>query len=118
MLLHHIFTPDDNNTFPYSYHVLYVGIEAVYCLSVNDKFVMKAWGAATKDCAAKGIKLVADGNGEVAEAMGLSKDYSLYGMGKRSVRFAAIVVDGVISNLEVDDGPLLNSSAEHVLTLL
>lgn len=99
-------------------HNIYLGVEAVYCLSVNDKFVMKAWGAATKDCAAKGIKLVADGNGEVAEAMGLSKDYSLYGMGKRSVRFAAIVVDGVISNLGVDDGPLLNSSAEHVLTLL
>lgn len=90
----------------------------MYCLSVNDKFVMKAWGNATKDCAAKGIKLVADGNGSVAEGLGLLKDFSQYNLGKRSARFAAVVVDGVISQLEVDEGPLLNSSAEHILTLL
>ena len=87
-------------------------------MSVNDKFVMKAWGTAIKDCAAKGISMVADGNGAATEAMGLLKDYSKFNMGKRSARFAAIVVEGVITHIEVDDGPLLKSSAEHILTLL
>ena len=90
------------------------GIDDVVCLSVNDAFVMGAWGEQQK---AKGkVRMLADGNGELTRALGLGVDASGYGMGQRSQRYAMIVEDGRVKELLVEPGPGLNvSSAESVL---
>jgi glutaredoxin/glutathione-dependent peroxiredoxin len=90
------------------------GVDEIICLSVNDAFVMGAWGNANN---AKGkVRMLADGNGEFTKAMGLSLDASGFGMGQRSQRYAMIVQDGKIKELLVEPGPGLNvSSAESVL---
>lgn len=94
------------------------GVDAIYCISVNDKYVMKSWGLSTADFTKSGIKMVADGNGDLAKALGLSKDASGGRMGMRSTRFAAIVERGVLKAIEVDEKGLDKSSAETILTLL
>lgn len=94
------------------------GVDAIYCLSVNDRFVMKAWGLATDGCAKNGIKLVADGNGDLTTALGLSKDSTGSRMGKRCMRFAAIVEKGVLKSLFIDEKGLEKSSAENILAEL
>lgn len=94
------------------------GVEDVYCLSVNDKFVMRAWAENTEGCAESGVKLVADGNGAFTEAMGLVKDATGGRMGKRCMRFAAIVENGKVSKINVDQKGLDGSSAESMLSLL
>jgi peroxiredoxin len=92
------------------------GIDQVVCTSVNDAFVMKAWG---DSAGAEGIVMLADGNGELAEAMGLSMDGSAYGMGKRSQRYAAVIDDGKVERLDVEEGGAFEvSSAEHLLSVL
>jgi peroxiredoxin len=92
------------------------GVDAVACMSVNDVFVMHAWGKSTN---AKGIDMLADGNGEFAEALGLELDGSAFGMGKRAQRFALIAEDGVVSHLMVEaPGEFRVSSAESVLAAL
>jgi len=90
------------------------GVDEIVCLSVNDAFVMGAWGSANN---AKGkVRMLADGNGEFTKAMGLSLDASGFGMGQRSQRYAMIVQDGKVKDLLVEPGPGLNvSSAESVL---
>ena len=90
------------------------GADEVVCLSVNDAFVMGAWGDQQK---AKGkVRMVADGNGELTNALGLGVDASGYGMGQRSKRYAMIVDDGKVKELLVEPGGGLNvSSAESVL---
>jgi peroxiredoxin len=90
------------------------GIDSVVCVSVNDAFVMDSWG---KDRGAGDrIVMLADGNGEFTEAMGLVLDASGFGMGKRSQRYAAIVDDGVVKELCVDaPGKFEVSSAEAML---
>ena len=90
------------------------GVDEVVCLSVNDAFVMGAWGDQQK---AKGkVRMVADGNGELTNALGLGVDASGYGMGQRSKRYAMIVDDGKVTELLVEPGGGLNvSSAESVL---
>jgi len=90
------------------------GADEVVCLSVNDAFVMGAWGEQQK---AKGkVRMVADGNGELTNALGLGVDASGYGMGQRSKRYAMIVDDGKVKELLVEPGGGLNvSSAESVL---
>ena len=90
------------------------GVDEIVCLSVNDAFVMGAWGNANN---AKGkVRMLADGNGEFTKAMGLSLDASGFGMGTRSQRYAMIVKDGKVQELLVEPGPGLNvSSAESVL---
>lgn len=57
------------------------GVDAIYCISVNDKYVMKAWGLSTLDFTKSGIKLVADGNCELTNAMNIKRDYSDYKLG-------------------------------------
>ena len=90
------------------------GVDDVVCVSVNDAFVMGAWGDQQR---AKGkVRMLADGNGELTKALGLGVDASGYGMGQRSQRYAMIVDDGKVTELLVEPGPGLNvSSAESVL---
>jgi glutaredoxin/glutathione-dependent peroxiredoxin len=94
------------------------GIEDIYCLSVNDRFVMRAWAEATPGCVASGIKLVADGSGQLTAALGLTKDATASRMGIRSLRYAAVIERGVITVLNVDEKGLAQSSAETILSLL
>jgi len=93
------------------------GVDEIACLSVNDAFVMGAWGDAQ---GAKGkVRLLADGNGEFTKAIGLTLDASGFGMGLRSQRYAMVVKDGKVQELLVEPGPGLNvSSAESVLSKL
>ena len=71
------------------------GAEKVVCVSVNDPFVMGAWGQDQN--VGDTVVMLADGNGELAEAMGLTMDGSGFGLGPRSQRFAAIIDDGVVT---------------------
>jgi len=92
------------------------GVQEIVCLSVNDAFVMGAWG---KDQGAAGkVRMVADGNGEFTKAIGLELDASGFGMGKRSKRYAMIVKDGKVEAVLVDESGLKESSAESVLAKL
>lgn len=92
------------------------GIDAVICISVNDAFVMGAWGKAQN---AEHLQMVADGNAEFASALGLTMDASAWGMGTRSKRYAMIVNDGTVEALQIDeDGGVNLSSAENILSLL
>ncbi len=93
------------------------GAEKVVCVSVNDPFVMGAWGQDQN--VGDSVVMLADGNGELAEAMGLTMDGTGFGLGKRSQRFAAILDDGIVSWIAVEPAPGLNvSSAEEVLAAL
>ena len=92
------------------------GVDDVVCLSVNDAFVMDAWGKAQN---AEAIHMVADGSGEFAKAAGLELDLVSRGLGMRSQRYAMVVEDGVVTHLHVDEPAKLDkSSAESVLELL
>ena len=93
------------------------GIDEIACVSVNDAFVMGAWG---KDQHSDGkVRMLADGNGDFTKAMGLEMDGSRFGMGKRSQRYAMIVDNGVVKELNVEEPGAFNvSSAEHVLKQL
>ncbi len=93
------------------------GVDDIVCLSVNDAFVMGAWGKANN---AQGkVRMLADGNGEFTKALGLTLDASGFGMGTRSQRYAMIVQDGKVKELFVEPGPGLTiSSAESVLAKL
>ena len=90
------------------------GADDIVCLSVNDAFVMGAWGNSS---GAKGkVRMLADGNGEFTKAVGLTLDASGFGMGQRSQRYALIVTDGKVDEVLVEQGPGLSvSSAESVL---
>ncbi len=93
------------------------GVDDVVCLSVNDAFVMGAWGNANN---AKGkVRMLADGNGDFTKAVGLTLDASGFGMGTRSQRYAMVVKDGKVEQLFLEPGPGLTvSSAEAVLSRL
>jgi peroxiredoxin len=92
------------------------GIDEIACTAVNDAFVMSAWSKAN-DAAA--ITMLADGNGEFAQAVGLTADSSRFGMGTRSQRYAMIVDDGVVTALHVEGpGEFKVSSADHLLSTM
>ena len=92
------------------------GIDEIACVSVNDPFVMAAWG---KSDGSEDITMLADGNGEFADAVGLAMDGSKFGMGKRSQRYSMIVNDGVVEQLNVEaPGDYRASSAEYMLDQL
>ena len=92
------------------------GIDEIACTSVNDPFVMGAWG---RSDGSDDITMLADGNGEFAQNIGLTMDASTYGMGKRSQRYSMIVNDGVVEQLNVEaPGEYKASSAEHMLEQL
>lgn len=89
----------------------------VACLSVNDPFVMQAWGQSQN--VPEGLMMLADGNGDFTRALGLELDASAYGMGTRAKRFALYAEDGVVRQLHVEaPGEYRVSSAEHVLSQL
>ena len=91
------------------------GINNIYCLSVNDEFVMNAWLQSYSD----GNKIIgiADGNGEVAKSFNLLVNKSSNYMGMRSTRFAMIVLDNIIQELFIEKtGEYKNTSAENLLT--
>jgi glutaredoxin/glutathione-dependent peroxiredoxin len=92
------------------------GIDEIACISVNDPFVMGAWGQ--RD-GSPDITMIADGNGDFADATGLVMDGSKYGMGKRSQRYSMIVRDDVVEQLNVEaPGEYRASSAEYMLDQL
>ncbi len=93
------------------------GIERVVCVAVNDAFVMDAWARAQG--VGDRILMLADGNGELARAMGLEVDASHFGLGRRFRRFSAVVADGVIESLRVEAaGGVDATSAETLLAWL
>ena len=92
------------------------GVDKVACISVNDAWVMGAWAA---EQGAKDIMMLAGGNGEFTEAMGLVMDGSGFGLGTRSRRYAAIIEDGVVTSLDVEEGGGVEvSSCEMVISKL
>jgi len=93
------------------------GVDAIICLSVNDAWVMDAWGKAQ---GADGkVIMVADGSGDLSRAMGLTADMSGAGFGERSIRYAMIVDNGVVTHLNVEEPRKFEiSDAQTMLTLL
>ncbi len=93
------------------------GIDEIVCIAVNDAFVMRAWGKSAN--AGDKVTMLADGNGDFTEALGLTMDGSRFGMGKRGQRFSLIAKDGVVTELNVEEpGAFAVSSAEHMLSQL
>ena len=93
------------------------GVDTIACIAVNDPFVMKAWGK-SQNCDGK-VQMIADGNAEYTKALGLEMDATGFGMGIRGQRFALIVEDGVVKNVNVEQkGEFKVSSAESVLAQL
>jgi glutaredoxin/glutathione-dependent peroxiredoxin len=91
------------------------GIDAIGCLSVNDAFVMKAWGK-SQNTEGK-VDMLADGNAEYTKALGLEMDATGFGMGTRGQRFSVVVDNGVVKQVNVEaKGEFKVSSADHVLT--
>jgi peroxiredoxin len=90
------------------------GVDEIACISVNDAFVMKAWA---KDQGVEGeITMLADGNGEFTQALGLEMDGSRFGLGKRSQRYSLVANDGVVEQLNVEQGGEFRvSSADYLL---
>jgi len=94
--------------------ILAKGVELIACVAVNDPFVMGAWGKA-RGTGGK-VLMVADGNGDFARAMGLEVDLSRFGLGRRSQRYAALVEDGTVRALHVEQpGKLEVSTADAIL---
>ena len=92
------------------------GVDAIICLSVNDAFVMNAWGSAQN---AEELIMAGDGNGDFTSAMGLTLDGSGFGLGQRSSRYALIAENGVITQLNAEQGGAFEvSSAEAIMEVL
>lgn len=93
------------------------GVDTIACLSVNDAFVMKAWGE--NQGVGDDILMLADGNGDFTKAVGLELDGSKFGMGPRSQRYSMIVADGVVKELNVEEGGEFRvSAADYLLAQL
>jgi len=89
------------------------GVDEIACTAVNDAFVLAAWQKAN---GADAVTMIADGNGDFADALGLSADLSKFGMGKRGQRWSALIEDGVVKQLNVEEpGGYSVSGAEHML---
>ncbi|KUO54350.1 MAG: alkyl hydroperoxide reductase [Sphingomonadales bacterium BRH_c42] len=89
------------------------GVDEIACTAVNDPFVMGAWSKASGSA---DVTMLADGNGDFAEAVGLTMDGSGFGLGKRGQRYSMVVDDGVVTQLNVEaPGDFSVSSAEHML---
>ena len=93
------------------------GVDTIACMSVNDVFVMKAWGKSAN--VGDKVLMLADGNGDYTRALGLELDATGFGMGKRSQRFALIVKNGVATQVNVESGGDFKvSAADYVLAQL
>jgi peroxiredoxin len=90
------------------------GVDEVACTAVNDAFVLQAWA---EQAGAEGkVTMLADGNGAFAEELGLTMDGSAFGLGKRGSRWSAIVDDGVVTDLNVEEPGAFNvSSADYMI---
>jgi len=90
------------------------GVDEIWCISVNDAFVMGAWG---RDQKATGIvRMMGDGNAAYSKALGLDADFSKHGMGTRSQRYSMLVDNGVVTQLNVEQGGKFEvSNAETLL---
>jgi peroxiredoxin len=88
------------------------GVDTIVCMAVNDAFVMDAWGKAQN---AEELLMLADGNGEFTAALGLELDGSGFGLGHRSQRFAMLVDDGTITQLNVEPGAGVDVSSMMAL---
>jgi peroxiredoxin len=93
------------------------GVDAIACMSVNDVFVMNAWG---KDAGVDGkVDMLADGNGDFTKVLDLVLDGTGFGLGIRSQRFAMIVEDGTVTELNIEEpGAFQVSSADHIISQL
>ncbi|MBC3870605.1 peroxiredoxin [Undibacterium oligocarboniphilum] len=93
------------------------GVDEIWCISVNDAFVMGAWG---RDQKATGIvRMMADGNAAYSKALGLDADFSQFGMGTRSQRYSLLVVDGIVKQVNIEaPGKFEVSNAETLLAQL
>ena len=92
------------------------GVDTIACMAVNDAFVMDAWGKAQN---AEELLMLGDGNGDFTAALGLELDGRGFGLGTRSQRFAMLVEDGTVTQLNVEPGPGVDvSSAETMMALL
>ena len=90
------------------------GVDEIWCVSVNDAFVMGAWGR-EQQCGGK-VRMMADGNGDFARATGLTMDLTARGLGLRSQRYSMLVEDGVVRALNVEaPGKFEVSNAETLL---
>ena len=93
------------------------GVDTIACISVNDAFVMGAWGKDQK--AGDKVMMLADGNGDFTKTIDLGMDASRFGMGSRSQRYSLIAKDGVVKELNVEQGGEFKvSSAEYMLAQL
>ena len=93
------------------------GIDEIVCISVNDVFVMGAWGKNAN--VGENVTMLADGNGDFVKALGLTMDGSKFGMGLRGQRFSMLVKDGKVVELNIEEpGAFKVSSAEHLLEQL
>ena len=93
------------------------GVNEIWCISVNDAFVMGAWGREQK--ATGVVRMMADGNADFSSALGLDADFSKFGMGKRSQRYSMVVEDGVVTQLNIEEGGKFEvSNAETMLAKL
>jgi glutaredoxin/glutathione-dependent peroxiredoxin len=92
------------------------GIDEIVCTAVNDPFVLGAWNKAG---GSDDVTMLADGNGDFAEALGLTMDGSAFGLGKRGQRFSMVVNDGTVEQLNVEGpGEFKVSSADYMLEQL
>jgi glutaredoxin/glutathione-dependent peroxiredoxin len=90
------------------------GVDRIACVAVNDAWVMEAW--AESQGVDDKITMLADGSGEFTRAMGLELDGSMFGLGTRSQRYSAVIDDGIITSLDVEEKPVVDvSSCEAVL---
>jgi len=94
--------------------ILAKGVDTIACMAVNDVFVMDAWGKSQN--VGDNVLMLADGNGDYTQALGLGLDASGFGMGQRGQRFAIVVDDGVATGVYVEGpGEFKVSAAEAVL---
>jgi glutaredoxin/glutathione-dependent peroxiredoxin len=93
------------------------GVDVIACLSVNDAFVMRAW--AEDQAVGDDIVMLADGGAAFTDAVGLAFDASRFGMGKRSQRYSMVVDDGVVKELNIEEGGEFRvSAADYLLAQL
>ena len=93
------------------------GVDDIVCVAVNDPFVMGAWGE--QQGAAGKVRMLADGSGDLARAMGVELDLSALGLGVRARRYSMIVEDGAVTQLNLEEGGAFEvSSAEKILDQL
>ncbi|HEX9171610.1 MAG TPA: peroxiredoxin [Telluria sp.] len=92
------------------------GVDEIWCISVNDAFVMGAWGRDQKSTGI--VRMMADGNAAFSKALGLDADFSKHNMGTRSQRYSMLVEDGVVTQLNVEKSGFEVSNAETMLAQL